>query len=377
VLYAESVMDLYPWRLWTKDRKPTPGTEAIIPTLESVLRRDPGHLGANHLYIHALEGSPWPERALASALLLPALAPRSPHLVHMPSHIFIHTGDYLKVVEANTAAIALGDDRFRCCQPWGVLDYGYHGHNLRFLIYAADMAGMSRVALDAAGRLTASADYEFSKQSSMPGKEKAYMQEMLEYDAVILARFNRWDSILRLAEHSNATPDAASRFHFTRALAAAARKNLSLAISEYRLIIGREYELGPTTESTAENFEQVAMADIAGCRIARARGDFETAIRFARAAVETQDAVGYREPPAMPWPGREELGCALLAAERWGEAERVFRESLAQFPRSGRALLGLEEALRHSGEAIEAGEVNGQFKAAWKNADVILSASDL
>jgi hypothetical protein len=109
VLYAESVMDLFPWKLWTADGNQTPGTEMIIPILESVLKRSPNHLGANHFYVHALESSPHPEKALASAMLLPKLAPNSPHLVHMPSHIFIHTGDYFATVQTNIAAAALGD----------------------------------------------------------------------------------------------------------------------------------------------------------------------------------------------------------------------------------------------------------------------------
>src|SRR5258708_30082173 len=103
-LYAESAMNLNPWHLWTTDGKSAEGTEEIVRVLESVMKRDPQHIGANHYYIHAVEASRTPERALASAARLPGLVPQAGHLVHMPAHIYIQTGDYESAARSNEQA---------------------------------------------------------------------------------------------------------------------------------------------------------------------------------------------------------------------------------------------------------------------------------
>ena len=132
-LYAESAMDLRPWKLWSLDGKPAPGTEEIIAILESVLRRNPDHPGAIHYYIHAVEASPNPERALVYAPKLGSLMPGAGHLVHMPAHIFMLTGNYRAAAIANERAAAVDEAYFRRRQSKGTFyPIGYYTHNLFF-----------------------------------------------------------------------------------------------------------------------------------------------------------------------------------------------------------------------------------------------------
>jgi len=372
VLYAESVMDLTPWHLWNSDGTPVPGSEPVVPTLQSVLHRQPDHLGANHLLVHALEGSPHPEQALVSALKLPELAPRSAHLVHMPSHILIHTGDYAGAVKANVAARALGDEYLNCCGPPARSEFNYHGHNLKFLIYAAEMAGMSREAMDAAYRLKDMARAEIAADP-----ERKQLNDVLGYDALVLARFCRWNEILRLSAPTKENSRAAERFHFARALAYSATGDIAAAKRELAAQISSEEALDSTSKNTKAVLKRSVLTSIASGRIARAMGDYNGAVDHFRAAILSQDEIGYEEPPVLPWPARDELGSAQLAAGDWAGAEQTYRESLKQFPMSGRALLGLSQALSHLGKATEASSAAQQFQEAWKGADVPLGPKDL
>ena len=165
VLYAESLMDLNPWKFWAPDGTPADGTLEIVAVLERVLARDPDHPGANHYYIHAVEASPHPEKALASAEAAGNAGAFGGHLVHMPAHIYVRTGDYIDAARANVAAVRADERRS---------DYGsdtfylivYYGHNLHFLAIANAFAGNSRAAIAAANRLH---EVELPRIKEVPG----------------------------------------------------------------------------------------------------------------------------------------------------------------------------------------------------------------
>src|SRR6185312_1183497 len=154
-LYAESAMDLRPWQLWTSDGKPAEGTLEIQATLESVLKRNPNHLGANHYYIHAMEASGHPEKALASAQRIPMLAPAAGHLVHMPAHTYIRTGDYHGASVANEKAIAADQAYIRNYHADNIYTMMYYPHNLHFLAVSASMEGRLAASKKAANDLVA------------------------------------------------------------------------------------------------------------------------------------------------------------------------------------------------------------------------------
>src|SRR6202140_3709225 len=140
-LFAEAGMNLHPWGLWRVDGTPEEGTEEIVATLESVIRREPNHLGAVHYYIHAVEASSSPERALAGANRLAQLAPAAGHIVHMPAHIYIRTGDYQAAVQTNQKA-ALADQAYlKASGAEGIYSMMYYSHNLHFIAMAAAMNG--------------------------------------------------------------------------------------------------------------------------------------------------------------------------------------------------------------------------------------------
>src|SRR6266568_2991446 len=189
-LYAESAMNLNPWRLWTSDGKPAEGTEEIVATLESVLKRDQNHLGANHYYIHAVEASPHPERALPSAARLEKLAPAEGHLAHMLAHIYARVGDHFASAHCNRAAIAADKKFLGETQEQGVYRMLYYSHNLHFLAYASCMNGNFAEAKDAAAKLVANV---------APGvKAMPMLEGFLPTPIVVLFAFERWNDLLKL-----------------------------------------------------------------------------------------------------------------------------------------------------------------------------------
>src|SRR5713226_5816317 len=188
-LYAESAMNLRPWQLWTADGKPAEGTEEIVSTLESVLKRDPNHIGANHYYIHAVEASPHPERALPSALRLGQLAPAAGHLVHMPAHIYARVGDHPAAAHCNEIAAAADKKFLAATNEQGVYRLMYYSHNLHFLAFAAAMDGNFPEAKDAAARLVANV---------APGvKAMPMLEGFLPTPVIVLLAFERWNDILK------------------------------------------------------------------------------------------------------------------------------------------------------------------------------------
>ena len=152
-LYAESLMDLHPWQLWSSTGAPTEGTLEIISALESVLARDANHVGANHYYIHATEASLTPERALDSAKRLETLVPAAGHLVHMPAHTYMRTGNYAGAVKANAIAADVDRKYITEAGPNGFYPTMYYNHNLDFLASAAMMTGQFARASEAADEL--------------------------------------------------------------------------------------------------------------------------------------------------------------------------------------------------------------------------------
>ena len=140
-LYAESLMDLSPWNYWTAEGNPSPNTESLLLQLEQVLAAEPGHPGANHFYIHAVEAVQ-PERALAAAERLASLMPGAGHLVHMPGHIYIRVGRYEDAIKSNEHAVHADETYFRDHNPAvGIYMLGYYPHNYDFLAFAASMIG--------------------------------------------------------------------------------------------------------------------------------------------------------------------------------------------------------------------------------------------
>ncbi|HEX8844323.1 MAG TPA: alpha/beta fold hydrolase [Pyrinomonadaceae bacterium] len=370
-LYAESMMNLRPWKLWSPSGEPAEGTTEIVAVLESVLRRDPRHSGANHYYIHAVEASPNPERALPSAKVLGRLAPAAGHLVHMPSHIYIRTGDYDEAARTNVAAIAADRAYFEMSGKGGVYPAMYYNHNIHFLASASAMSGRYADAIKAARELEASV---------APHVKAMPMLEMfMPYTNVTLVRFQKWDEILRAAGPDRALKITTAFWRFARGMAYASRKQTVQAEAELKLLVETVREVpadAPLGNSTARGVLAVAEHLLAG-RIAQARGQLKAAAELYDKAVAAEDALSYNEPPDWDLPAREWLGGALVAAGENALAERVFRAELKKHPRNGRALFGLAESLKRQGREAEARLARREFDQAWARADTRLTAEDM
>ena len=361
-LYAESVFDIHDWKLWTNDGQPESGTLEVIAVLKEVLRRWPNHVGANHFYIHALEASPYPERALASAHLLETLVPGAGHLVHMPAHIYMRTGDYAAAVKSNQAAIA-ADRAYFNLQGTSNIAYrlGYGEHNYLFLIAAAEMDGDYDAALSAAKQLESDAHD--------PHLDAGLAEKLMVNTILVPLRFAKWDDVLAIPAPDKNFPGLNFFYHYARGCAFAAKGNLQKADEEQGSMhaIFNQLPQGPSgiMPFSWKTTHDIASTALAG-RIAAARKDFTTAIADWRAEEEVQDKMGFQDPPAWYYPMRETLGAVLLQNGQPAEAEKVFRDDLKRNPKNPRSLFGLWKTLEAEKKPDEAAAARHSFETAWK-----------
>jgi tetratricopeptide (TPR) repeat protein len=370
-LYAESMMNLRPWQLWTLDGKPAEGTLEIVAVLEGVLKRNPNHSGANHYYIHTVEASPNPERALPSAKRLSGIAPNAGHLVHMPSHIYIRTGDYVEAAKSNADAIVADQNYIRKYGAHGVYPMMYYNHNIHFLASANAMNGNYAGAIKSARDLH---DNVKPLVTAMP------MLEMFTpYPMVTLVRFRKWEVILRDQPPEAGMVITTAMWHFARGMAYAETGQPAYAAKERGLLLEKRKAIPADTpwgNSTAQGVLRVAADLLAGDALLAA-GNHKAAIEYLREAVAAEDAVNYNEPPDWDLPTREWLGRALLTDGQYAEAEKVYRDELVKHPGNGRALFGLVEALKKQRKNKDVAAAQTNFQNAWVKADTTLVVSDL
>ena len=363
-LFAEAMMDLGPWDLWTLDGKPQPGTDEIIATLERVLTKNPSHPGANHYYIHALEASPHPEKALAAADRIPGLIPGAAHIVHMPSHIYARVGRWEDASEANRKAIAVDRSYLAKAGPLGFY-FMYTAHNYQFLWSTALMEGRSAEALENARAMVAQVPVEMLHQ--MPGFDFVF-----GYPIWTLVRFQRWDEILKEPAPPEGFPYAEGIWHAARGLAFTGLGRLDEAAAEHKKLeaIAAATPLEAVEGlSSARSLLAVAEGLLAG-RMAAKKGHIDEAVIHLQNAVETEDNLRYNEPPDWYYPVRQELGAVLQAAGRAAEAQKVWEDDLKRHPHNGWALHGLAESLRAQKKEKEAAAVQAEAAKAWEKADV-------
>jgi tetratricopeptide (TPR) repeat protein len=372
--FAEALMDLRPWDQWTVDGRPQPGTDEILATLEAVLKLNANHPLANHLYIHALEASPHPERADAAAERLRTLQPGLAHNVHMPSHIDIRCGRWHEAILTNLNAVEA--DR-RYCEivgpPTGLLPV-YVAHNQHMLGYAAMMTGESNLALQHIRAMVAGLPEGFLKENpTMAGAFAAMPYE-------VLVRFGRWDDILAEPDRRAASlPLARTFLHVARAIAYAAKGDLRAARAEQGNYLAA-VQFVPPEELPGGNPAPALLAVVTPMlegEILIREGRLEEGLFQLRAAVKAEDALRYSEPPDWLIPVRHALGANLMQAGRFVEAEQVYRDDLARLPENGWALFGLAQSLRRQGKEEEAAVVDARFRKIWSTADVQIKSSCL
>lgn len=369
-LHAESRMNLRPWRLYKPDGTPEPGTDQIVATLEAVMKRQPNHPGANHYYIHAVEASKTPDRALAQAGRLETLVPGAGHLVHMPAHIYIRTGQYAKSAKSNADAAAVDEQYIKATGAQGMYPAMYYTHNLQFESAAAMYGGNLAQARAAAVKTVTFAD---------PLADQMVMAEpYAAQDLVVLVRFGQWQDILAAKPPANARVLQSIVYYFAHGAALAGTGKVAEAEADLAAMkaaaakLPKDAAVGPS--NMGSDVAAVAVADLTA-RIADAKGDVAGAIKGFTAAVAAEDRLGYNEPPDWLNPERERLGAVLLKAGRFAEAEQVFRADLVKNVGNPRSLYGLYRALDGQKKAAAA-EAKAAFDKSWTAADVTL-ADDL
>jgi tetratricopeptide (TPR) repeat protein len=364
-LFAEAGMNLHPWGLWRPDGSPEEGTKEIVATLESVMRREPNHLGAIHYYIHAVEASPSPERALAGANRLAQLAPGAGHIVHMPAHIYIRTGDYEAAMKTNQKAAQADQAYLAASNAQGIYPMMYYSHNLHFIAMCAAMNGNYAESKRGARMLAANAGPHV--------KEMPPLEGFMTVPLAVEVRFHKWNEILKTPRPDASMQTATVFWHFARGIALAATGKLEEAEEERKLVVEAEEKTSPDTIFTApinnktKDILKIA-ENVLGAKISRARNDDESAIRQLREAVAIQDGLKYNEPQDWFYPVRESLGAALLLGGDQSAAEQVFRDDLERNPRNPRSLFGLEQALKAQNKEYDATFIRKQFDASWKGA---------
>jgi tetratricopeptide (TPR) repeat protein len=369
-LFAESLLVLKRWRWWNRDGTPADGIAEAVRVLEHVLRRDPQHPGANHYYIHAVEMSPSPERALPSAYRLMGIVPGAGHLVHMPGHIHLLMGDYEMAAEVNLRAVEVDEQYIkRVGEAVGPYQSGYYPHNLDFVVYARMMQGRYGDAMKAAEKMAAIALPAFDAMPDMA-------EFVLAKRWFTRVRFRRWDDVLAAPAPEKKMLMSAALRHWSRTLAQHGKGRAAEAAAERRAFESARKEV-PEKWMWVNNRAHDILAVAAAVLDATLAREIDAASPHWRRAIELQDALVYDEPPPWFFPVREAYGGALLRAGRAKEAEAAFREDLERTRRNGRSLFGLMESLRAQGRTVEADWVRREFESAWRRAEVKLRIEDL
>jgi tetratricopeptide (TPR) repeat protein len=367
-LTAEAQMNVNPWRLWSLDGEPAEGTSAIVALLERVLKADPLHAGANHYYIHAVEASRTPQRALPSADRLGKLVPGAGHIVHMPAHIYQRVGRYESAAEVNRKAIQVDNAYLAQVTPPGYYPF-YLSHNNGFLAFAASMAGRKQEALtasrDAAGTMPRDV------VCGMPG-----MDFFLSEPLLVEVRFGLWEELM-----NEPMPDAkyqtlVALYHHGQGMALAARGKLDEAKARAAQIRALGAALPPEQLADLNIGRDVleVAASVVEARVAELEKKPDAIAQWER-AVALEDKLAYAEPADWFYPLRHYLGAALLDAGKPAEAEQVYRADLVRNPSNGWALFGLWKALEAQGKRGPAAQTQRAFEKAWSKADIQLTRS--
>ena len=369
MLYVESMMDLRPWGYWMRDGQPYEGTAEIVALTEDVMKRNPKHPGALHMYIHLMEAHHADKAEAAADALLP-LMPAAGHMVHMPGHIYQRVGRYSDAIRSNELAVAADEDYITQCRAQGLYPMGYYPHNIHFLWFAATYDGQSAKAIEAARKVAAKIPDEALKAVPVLAGFR-----VVPYLA--LTRFGKFDEMLKEPEPvGNAY--IRGMWHYGRGLSLIAKNQLAAAEQELvklnTLLKDKSLEGPLFSPNVMRNILSIGPEVLSG-EIAAARGQYDKAIAHLEKAVRLEDALVYTEPSEWHYPPRHALGAILLEAGRAAEAETVYWEDLRRNRENGWALFGLVQALKAQKKTDQATVVEARFSKAWQRSDVTLTAS--
>lgn len=368
-LCAEALMDLHPWDLWTATA-PQPWTPEIVTALEQAIQLNPDHPGALHLYIHAVEASNQPEKALAAADRLLNLVPDASHLVHMPSHIYARVGKWQEAADSNRQA-GEADKLFRKAYPRPGFYAMYMAHNTHFLAFTAMMQGRNEESWKLAQSMVHDVPEDFKTEFG------PVVDGYMVFRSEVLMRFGRWEEMLQEPEPAEPFLIARALWRFTRAVAFTSLGRLDEARQERELFLKAKASLPADRffgNNTGADLLEVAAFTLDG-EMAAKEDKFEEAIALLKKGAAKEDTLRYDEPPDWIQPVRHTLGAVLLRAGRAAEAEQVYREDLNKYKENGWSLMGLRDSLAKQGKKEESDAVDARFRKAWAKADVTPSAT--
>ncbi len=370
-LYADALMNRKPWDYWTKEGLPRPGIEQAIATLESVIKQFPDHPGAHHLYIHVVEASNNPDRAVASADRLASLMPGAGHLVHMPAHIYLRVGRYADATQSNKRAVEVDEAYITQCLAQGMYPMGYYPHNIHFIWASASMEGNSQLAIEMAHKTASKVNLEM--MDDMPFMQGFYILPLNAY-----VRFGKWNEVLTEPYPGKQLKHASAIWHYSRGIAYAAKGQTDRAEKELTILdsLSKDstFQTMYASQNPTSSILAVAQKTLAG-EIAAKKKQYPEAIRLLKEAAMLEDDLRYDEPRSWHLPVRHNLGAVLLEANMPKEAEAVYLEDLNIHRENGWSLFGLQQSLRKQGKESEASVLDGRFRKSWAAADVTLSAS--
>ncbi|HNS11458.1 MAG TPA: hypothetical protein PKM97_02500 [Bacteroidia bacterium] len=364
-LHAEALMVQHPWDLWEANGTPKKWTNEIVKVLEKVLEKFPEHPGANHYYIHAVEASSTPERAMASADLLRNLVPGAGHLVHMPSHIYIRTGRYHEGTLANQKAIEVDDKYISSCHAQGVYPLAYFPHNFHFMAATASLEGDQTTAIMASKKMREQLD-----QNLLLDPKWGTLQHYYSIIYYVMVKFGMWDEILKEQTPSDDLPYPKAILEYAKGMASLARKDFSAAQQHLSTLEKLSADSSAKAVSiwdmnTADELMSIAMHVLKG-ELLNVEGKTDHAVEELKKALAIEDRLLYNEPPDWFFSVRHNLAAILLEKSMYSEAEIYLREDLKKYPLNGWALIGLSQALQFQGKMDEARKTELQFEEAWK-----------
>ncbi len=358
----EAMMDTQPWNYWQAGgREPYGYTADMVARAEAVLKRNPRHVGAAHLYIHLVEASADPWRAARYADALESLAPNAGHLVHMPAHIYYRTGRFKESIRANQRAAKADEAYMAAANPSAMYQYGYYTHNLHFILTSAQMNGDARTALDAARKLDAALPMDMARAVPLAQPVKAAPW-------FALAQFATPEAIL-------AAPEPAAGVDFVTAAWRYARAIGYIGLGEYgfaREEAGKIMALAKSGDFSAMQAGGIPtddllklMATVIEGKALMAQEKHAEAVAAFDAAVVLQARLPYMEPPYFYYPVRQSLGAALVADGQAARAENEFLHTLTENPNNAYAFWGLAQARKAQGDAAGAAGARRFFNAAY------------
>ncbi len=387
-LFAEALMNRTPWQLWdikTGEIAPGADTAEAQAVLETAIRRlsatgSKPHAGMLHMYIHLMELSPTPEKALPAADMLRGLVPDSGHLQHMATHIDTICGDYVNVVRSNHDAV-IADRRY--LEKEGALNFYtlYRAHNLHFKIYGAMFLGQWRTAIQACEKLESAIPEELLVVESPPMAD--WLEAFVPVRQHVLVRFGRWQDILdqELPANRDLYSVTTTTMHYARAVAHASSRNPRAARDEadaFESAFERIPEGRSLFNNSCHDILSVGREMMMG-EILYREGEFDAAFEKLRTAVELDDNLPYDEPWGWMQPVRHALGALLLEQGRLEEARAVYEADLGLDDTLSRPCQHPDNIWSLSGycECLERLGLNGQARAARQRLTIAQARTDI